>query len=297
MAKHKTVQIEKTIGEMLNDAASELNALREEMESWRDGMEDKLSATQKFEDVSSAADELSETDALEDIASRIEENLTLLAEGRAVVISCDVHTIGLYCAQCGWNGVGQPDTRAHVTIEKALRPLGSDRGLLVIGRIGRTVGTYFCIPNPEHKRESNDHGDVKIFADQAEARMALVRTQDQLAAKYPPIAPKLRAAVTALAPLEGADKRLAGKIVFTAAQAYKGKHLSRATRCSAAVGEARTALEALTAWLDEQDGGDGGEAQELSEEHQSIIDDIRNDISEYEGVIDSCEGVDFPGMY
>lgn len=296
MAKHKTVQIEKTIGEMLNDSAIELNALREEMESWRDGMEDKLSATDKFELVSTAADELSETDALEDIASRIEENMTLLAEGREEVKPCVSHVIGTPCLVCGWDGVGVADKRAAVRIDTRLHGLGSDLGLLLVGQLVSS-GTCFCIPNPSRKRERNDQAGIKIFDSEAEARMALVRTHDQLTAKYPPIAPKLRAAVTALAPLEGADKRLAGKIVFTAAQAYKGKHLSRATRCSAAVGEARRALETLTAWLDEQDGGDGGEAQELSEEHQSIIDDIRNDISGYEGVIDSCEGVDFPGMY
>lgn len=297
MAKHKTVQVQMTIGEMLESGASDLSNLREEMESWRDGMEEKLSATQKYEDVSAAAEALSGTDGLEDTASNIADQLTLLAEGREEVKPCSVHQMGSACDVCGWNGVGQLNPNARVRIEEKVHTLGSDPGLMFVGRIARD-GTCYCFPNPERKRARTDSAGLAIYPTEEEARNALLVARAQLIAKYPPVMPPLRKAVTPLAPLDGAAELVARQFKITTLQAYKGKALSRTTRCNEAVSMAREGISQLEAWLDEQDGGAGGiEEQGLDEEHQGAIEEIRSAIEEYNGVLDEAEGVEFPGMY
>jgi uncharacterized protein Yka (UPF0111/DUF47 family) len=53
---YKTKPVTKKIGEALEAANAELDTLKEEFESWRDGMEESFGQTDKFSTVSEAAD-------------------------------------------------------------------------------------------------------------------------------------------------------------------------------------------------------------------------------------------------
>lgn len=58
-AKNKrAVQIEIDIENAIADAFSQISELGDEMDQWRDGLEERLSHTQKYDEVSQAADEL-----------------------------------------------------------------------------------------------------------------------------------------------------------------------------------------------------------------------------------------------
>lgn len=67
MAKRKIVKIEATIPEAFENARGEVDCLMEEMNEWRDNMEEKLSHTDKYEQVSECAD------ALENISSNLSD--------------------------------------------------------------------------------------------------------------------------------------------------------------------------------------------------------------------------------
>lgn len=55
---YKSVDYSSDVAGAIGDAYSEFQSLRDEMSEWRDSLEDKLSHTQKYEEVSSAADAL-----------------------------------------------------------------------------------------------------------------------------------------------------------------------------------------------------------------------------------------------
>lgn len=58
MAKRKTIRRETSLDGAVADGISECESLRDEMTEWRDNLEEKLSATQKYSDVSECADAL-----------------------------------------------------------------------------------------------------------------------------------------------------------------------------------------------------------------------------------------------
>lgn len=53
---YKTIQVKTTIESAIDEAFSEFESLCEEMTEWRDNMEEKLSQTEKYQQVSDAAD-------------------------------------------------------------------------------------------------------------------------------------------------------------------------------------------------------------------------------------------------
>lgn len=57
-AEPKYVTVKVPLGEAISDAFSEFQSLSEEMGEWRDNIEEKFGTTQKFEQVSEAADTL-----------------------------------------------------------------------------------------------------------------------------------------------------------------------------------------------------------------------------------------------
>lgn len=66
MSRHKQQREQTTIGDAISTAFTELELLAEEMREWADNMEEKLSHTERYEQVSEAADtleNLSEPDA------------------------------------------------------------------------------------------------------------------------------------------------------------------------------------------------------------------------------------------
>lgn len=56
--KYKLITRQSTIDGAIDDAKSEVESLREEMTGWRDNLEDKLSGTEKYQQVSDCCDAL-----------------------------------------------------------------------------------------------------------------------------------------------------------------------------------------------------------------------------------------------
>lgn len=69
---YKTVVLEMTIEGAVSDAFSDLESLRDEMTDWRDAMEDKLSHTDKYSQVSDTADALDVVDNTIDVPAEIQ---------------------------------------------------------------------------------------------------------------------------------------------------------------------------------------------------------------------------------
>jgi hypothetical protein len=236
MAKHKTVTVKTTIEAALRDGASEIASLTEEMGSWRDGMEEKLSSTSKYDQVSDAADTLEGAD-IESLVDALCDALSEAQTGRKATAGCPEHVIGTPCPVCKWAGVAAP----------------------------------------------------KI--------------------------PSRRFEVTAVSPLFEDRDVLSESFATTEIQAYKGKSLSRATRCEEACGLIRQACDLVASALDDvesaldtaEEGTKDGAAPLTDEEREAAetereeqrdrVSTLRDAVTEITDALDEIEGVEFPGMY
>lgn len=300
----KRVAVQEKAIEVLANAATDLQALQEELESWRDNMPEGLQGSDKYEQVSDAADALSQASDLNDSANTIEEQVDLLAEGREEVVPCVAHAIGTPCETCGWNGEAAVSKQARsIEIGAWLNegkpgPHVNAPELTVIGRIGRIGGNAYTYGTPSKQTERNlILAQLRNFPTEAEAVAAFEAAAEAIRAKYPPVAPPLRKAVTPIAALPGADvlRDLTIDVLPLRARA------SRSDRCDHALGTARAAIDVLETKVDELNGGARDEKEpgesELSPEHAQALDEIKSALEEYERVLDEIEGVEFPGMY
>jgi hypothetical protein len=100
------VTIELTVEDALSGTSSDIEELRDEMESWRDNLEEHFSSTEKYERVSDAASALEDLD-VENRTSALVEALELASDGKAARSACAPHVVGAPCERCGWNGHGK----------------------------------------------------------------------------------------------------------------------------------------------------------------------------------------------
>lgn len=76
MAAYKTVNRTSTIGAAISEAYGELQGLRDEMQEWRDNLEERFSQTSKYEAVSECVDQL---DQVADDEPDVDEKIAKLA--------------------------------------------------------------------------------------------------------------------------------------------------------------------------------------------------------------------------
>lgn len=108
--KHKVVTVETDLAGALA-AGSDVEELKDEMESWRDNMADRFSSTEKYDRVDEAANALADLDADRKVDDLVDA-LGLAADGKAEVPGCPQHVPGRKCRRCRWNG--KEKTRGRV---------------------------------------------------------------------------------------------------------------------------------------------------------------------------------------
>jgi hypothetical protein len=301
MAKgKKVVSVECTIEDALG-YGPEISSLQEEMASWRDSMEEKLSHTEKYERVSEAADAL-ENAELESRCDDLIDALRALSEGSPFVAGCPEHVVGRKCARCKWDGVAKKPHGHKQTIERFDPPkeetstwsswpgggkgeVKTTRTEIVFGVIRHGNGSFST-----YSIEKTSATEERIAEQRANfERAAALAEKENARLDTPYIPPRIedRAEVFPIAALEDILDR---KVSYSELEAYKGKSLSRADRLGNATGAIRTAVEAVRAALDALPEG-------AVAEDDDRIDDVREKLDEVESALDEVEAVEFPGMY
>lgn len=288
MAKGKHVKIETTVEDALSAAGSDVNDLKDEMESWRDSLEDKFSSTEKYERVSEAADGLENAD----LESRCEELVTALqelSEGSPFVAGCPEHVVGTPCPlvkKCDWKGkMHKRSDWGKQTVQRFDPPKKWHDDELYFGNVGNE---YWCF---KKSASAQTRAEVKT-AFEAAAKKA---EEENLRIDTPFVVARI-ADVPETFPVARLEALCEAKVSYVEFQPYKGKGLSRADRLGNAITALQAAIEVLRQKLEEKTGsaepaveGDGPDDERIGEV-STAIDEIENAIGE-------LEGVEFPGMY
>lgn len=291
MAKgKKTISLTASIEEALG-YGPEIASLQEEMESWRDALEDKLSHTDKYQAVSEAADTL-ENSELESRCDDLITKLNELAEGSPFVAGCPEHVVGRKCRRCKWDGVAKKPygakkiVEAHEPPEKVVRDWGADKGetYLVFGliRSGNMTESYEI---REGARPTLIEEMKKRFA------TACATAKEENLRLETPVIPSRIEDVAEVLPLKTFEGICNRKVSWTELQAYKGKSLSRSDRLGNATSAIRAAVEAVREAIEA--AVKGGAADE-EDDRVSVVKDA---LDEVESGLDEVESVEFPGMY
>jgi hypothetical protein len=291
MAKGKHIKIETTVENALSAAGSDVNDLKDEMDSWRDGMEDKFSSTEKYERVSEAADGLENAD-LESHCEALVTALQELSEGRPFVAGCPEHVVGTPCPlvkKCSWKGEmhkrsnwGRQTVIRHNPPQKKTQTWeqGSKKVKKTTTYFGSIGNQYWCVDEPSTPKEREEtQAAFEIAAKKAEEENLRIDT---------PFIPARIANVPETFPVAGLEDLCDAKVSYVEFQPYKGKGLSRANRLGNAITAAQAAIEVVQAKLEEAGGDPRDEGR---------IRTATDAVEEVESAIGELEGIEFPGMY
>lgn len=287
--KGKMIRVEMTALEAIDQCACTIEELAEEMGSWRDGMEEKLSHTEKYERVSEAADALENSEvrsAVDSVESAIEE-----LEGKPFKPGCPEHVLGQKCSRCGWNGVArkpsyEPELLLKKPIMESYRTGNGDR--LVVAKVREGYG-YRVYDVPKGASEAEIEGErlrAKTYFDELHAKWVENNAPEKLIRSRLPDTPELL-------PLEELQGIGETKCAWQELQPYKGRSLSRADRLGEATQSGRAGLDSMREAVEKY-----AEAHKGEEEEDERVVALREALDELEGAIEELEnGVDFPGMY
>ncbi len=286
MAQGKYVGVTSTVTSLISDAGSIVEELKDEMSEWRDNLEEKFSATEKYERVNEAADALENSD----VTGKAEELIEALEEatkGKPYKPGCAPHVVGTACAVCKWDGKAQKRSGNKQTAKLYDPPVDkrgnyeqafSGKKTYLHERYYGAVGCQvWCL---DVKAPASEHAQVK-----QEAEEAVAKALAENALLNKPYVPDERKPVAEILPITSLLGLADAEVRYSEFQAYKGRSISRATRLSNATSGGKAAIEVVREALDAYDGAD------------DRIDEITTALDEFESALDECENVDFPGMY
>jgi hypothetical protein len=289
MAKQgKWVKQEAGAVEAIENGISEIESLKDEMSEWRDNMEDKLSGTQKFEDVSQCADDLDTGhDGLQSALDELQEAITSL-EGSPFKAGCPEHVPGTPCKRCDWKGIVrkpsyEPTLEIHET-PKLIKSLGG--GQLLVARLQISVWeVYYFTVDPGASAE-------EIAKDLATARERFAKDHADWAADNAPdkLIPARLPDEPEVLPMDALDDISDTKATWQDWSAYGRKSISRADRLSNASSAVTAGLEAIRERCESYNTDDSTESDERVDAVLSVLEDLESALGE-------LEGVEFPGMY
>lgn len=289
MARHKIVTTTATVMEALDQAQCEVEALMEEMTSWRDGMEEKLSHTDKYERVSEAADTLENADLDNAIAS-VETAIAELA-GHPAKAGCKFHILGTPCRRCGWKGKPRQQF-----LPKPVREV-YDPPIKIEGWPGLVVAKVEYGRNLSNRELFRDApggvwtAEGELTQEQIDAKLREARNcwmekvreyRESVHDSIPQTLPD-EPAVEGVEALVGIGETQASWQQY---RPSRSRSLSRADRLSDAVSAATAAVEAMHDKLGEPVDGE-----------DDRVSDLREAIDEVSNAIESLDGIEFPGMY
>lgn len=287
MAKGKHIKVDTTVENALSLAGSEIGDLWNEMNDWRDSMEDKFSSTEKYERVSEAADTL-ENSELESRCEALAEAIRELSEGKPFVAGCPEHVVGTVClksAKCGWKGeMFKHNSWGKQTITRHSPPKTIKRAEKTATYFGSIGNQIWYVDEPA---SSKDRASTLVAFDAAAAEAEA----ENLCIDTPFIVARIPDEPEIL-PIEGLDDLLEAPVSYTEFQPYKGKSCSRADRLGNAITAAQAAIEVVRTKIETK-------SKELptSGEGSKRLEDVLEAVEEVENGIGELEGVEFPGMY
>jgi hypothetical protein len=274
--KGKTTSYTESAVDALSTAGCAASDLSDEMQSWRDNMQDKLSHTEKFSLVEECCDALENAEMTER-CERVEELLGALSDGSPEKPACAEHVRGSRCpnaARCGWEGAPKrPHEMTVVRFDPPREIVGKRRVAVRVGKVGYSL---------------YDVGDEEKF--EAAAKLADARFERFAAsASIPPVNGTYEPAV---APIDAFSEEHLPKVVYTQFSGYK--HTSRADRLGNAIGAAQAALDVLRNVID---GLSPEDRAACDNDDDSRLQDLIDALDEIEQAISDIEGVEFPGMF
>lgn len=288
--KGKLVQVEMTAAEAIDCCACAIEELTDEMTSWRDGMEEKLSHTEKYERVSDAASQLEDSD-VRSHADEIESAISGL-EGKPFKAGCPEHVVGTKCPRCKWHGVPR-----KASVEPQLRVLDKPTKSAFFGLDRMTVATVvtdgYC-----HAPFTVQEGatDAEIEDQKVAARSSFEVAHAEWVERNAPekLIPARLPDEAEVPALEGLEEIGEVKAAWQELQPYKGRNLSRADRLSDATTAGKAGIEAMRAALDAYEEA---HKDAMPEDADKRITTLRDALDELDGALDELDGVEFPGMY
>jgi hypothetical protein len=306
--KGRTVIINATVSEAMQDGVAELQALAEEMAEWRDNLEERLSHTDKYERVSECADVLeSAASEIESTAQELDNELSRAATSVTARAGCPKHIAGTACERCGWNGEPIPGVPADSPQLLSLKAVVFDHkpestAYLSTGvpQMIPPIGYYGRVGHAHYRTEQQ-------FIEAREESEALIR---KLTASKLPKEKQDRLAQECL--FEHDEDILVRSFPVQRVEPYAGRKQSRADRRDYAVNlltmAAGCIIEALDDWesardteREARDAGidpqqtDGEEKDE--EERRHRIEEIRANADELIQKAEEASEAEFPGMY
>jgi len=300
--KGRTVNINVTVAEAMQDGVAELQALAEEMAEWRDNLEEFLSHTDKYERVSECADMLeSAVSEIESVAQELDNELSRAATSVTARAGCPKHVAGTPCERCGWNGEPTPGVPADSPQLLSLKPVVFDpKPESTVPQMIPPIVFYGRVGQAHYRTEQQ-------FNEAREESEALIR---KLTSPKLPKEKEDRLAQECL--FEHDEDILVRSFPVQRVEPYAGRKQSRADRRDYAVNlltmAAGCIIEALDDWESARDTEreardcgidpqqtDGEEKDE--EERRHRIEEIRANADELIQKAEEASEAEFPGMY
>jgi len=270
MSSGKHVRVKSTVDDILSDGGSSFEDLRDEMDAWRDSLEDKFRSTEKYERVSEAADALGSAEVSQRCEA-LRDALELYGEGQEGQAACSTHVSGTACAACGWDGV--PISEPYKVRVEPRDPPTTDYSnpngpkIIATVRTARTLRHYHL-------------GEERVMAEE-------LRRLEEIPPKL--TLPKMRLAKVHIDADERFAELLAKEVEYTEFQPYKGRSCSRSSRLGNATAAVLAAVEATRSLVDQMAESSTGEAL--------VLDEIGSALEELETAVAELDGIEFPGMY
>lgn len=288
--KGKWITVEMTAAEAIDCAACGIEELTDEMTSWRDGMEEKLSHTEKYERVSEAADALENSDARNYVES-IEQAISGL-EGTPFKAGCPEHVVGTKCPRCGWKGVPRK-AAVEPTIRVCDEPYNS-HGARLVAQVyeSQSCSKVFVV--------EKDAGEDRIAAERERAQKCFESLHAEWAEHNAPekLIPRRLPDEPEVLGLDELECIGDSKVSWQELQPYKGKSKSRADRLSDATTAGKAGIEAMREALDKyEEAHKDDEQSDAKDDAADRIQTLRDALDELEGALDELDGIEFPGMY
>lgn len=282
-AKKIREPLKTTVLEAVEDAASQIAELQQEMADWRDNMSNaNMEHLPKYDQVSEAADALENAD-VESRAEALRTALEELAEGRALLAGCPAHVEGQPCKRCKWDGranrlVEFPELVVYPFGEGPKSVWRNDDG--TIRRVSVTVVAIRNISWTMLEGASEEEYKKELVQGRAYWWGQAADVERQNANRLG----RRLTDISELAPFPGAEE-LAGKILtFTMSSKRRP---SRADRLGEALVYLENALDAIDAFVDERKNDDA----------EDRLSDLEHAASELREACGELQGVEFPGMF
>jgi len=281
-AKQAAKTLTTSVVSALEDAASVVEELQDEMTSWRDNMSSaNMEHMPKFDEVSECCDSLESAD----LRQRVDDLVVVIGqctEGKSFRAGCHEHVVGKKCKRCGWSGVLHIQT-IYPLVEATTHFRSETEVAYIQDGCARTV---FRVTGPSPTQEDIDAELVhaRQYWWKEAARIAEYNATQQIPPRRPDEPEE-----EAMPGAEGLDA------TFTYPEGRKRRRPSRASRLD----EATTLLEGSVNALEGKLGElrDAERNVPLTDAQSDLLSDVEIAMQDIREALDELGSVEFPGMF